>query len=103
MHFKPILAWTVSDVAGFALITTFFIGLLLWIVAVVRHRAKLRAEENKQRIEKAIRIVRETAPELACRSAARERLHHDGDEKGQDQISSDRRGKAQSSISLLTP
>jgi hypothetical protein len=31
----------------------------------------------------------------------RERLQHDGDKKGQDQISSDRKAKAQSSISVL--
>ena len=66
MHFLPISAWTVGDVAVFALIITIFsIGLVLYVVGVVRHWAKLRAEENKRRREEAIRIVRETAPELA--------------------------------------
>ena len=67
MHFLPISAWTVGDVAVFALIITIFsIGLVLYVVGVVRHWAKLRAEENKRRREEAIRIVRETAPELAA-------------------------------------
>jgi hypothetical protein len=66
MHFKSISAWTVNDVAVFALIAIFSIGLVLYVVGVVRHWAKLRAEENKRRREEAIRIVRETAPELAA-------------------------------------
>jgi hypothetical protein len=66
MHFKPISAWTANDVALFALITIFSIGLVLSVVGVVRHWAKLRAEENTRRREEAIRIVRETAPELAA-------------------------------------
>jgi hypothetical protein len=66
MHFKPISAWTVNDVALFATIAIFSIGLVLYVVGVVRHWARLRAEENKRRIEEAIRTVRETAPELAA-------------------------------------
>jgi restriction system protein len=66
MHFKAISAWTVSDVATGAAVAIFSIWLVLGVVGAVRHWARLRAEENKRRREKAISIVRETAPELAA-------------------------------------
>jgi hypothetical protein len=66
VHFKPISAWTESDVGLFVIIAFFSIGLVLRVVGAVRHWAKLRAEENKRRREEAIRIVRENAPELAA-------------------------------------
>jgi hypothetical protein len=37
----------------------------------------------------------------SAQKPTRERLQHDGNKKGQDQISSDRKAKAQSSISVL--
>jgi hypothetical protein len=39
----------------------------------------------------------------SAQKPSRERLQHDSDKKGQDQISGDRKAKAQSSISVLTP
>jgi Restriction endonuclease len=66
LHFKPISAWTVNDVALFAIIAIFSIGLVLRVVGELRTRARRRAEEDKRRREEAIRIVRETAPELAA-------------------------------------
>jgi hypothetical protein len=47
-------------------VAIFSIGLVLYVLSIVRQFAKLRAEENKRRREEAIRIVRETAPELAA-------------------------------------
>jgi hypothetical protein len=66
MHFQPISAWTVSDVALFAIIAIFSIGLVLRVVGQLRTWARRRAEEDKRRTEEAIRIVRENAPELAA-------------------------------------
>jgi hypothetical protein len=66
LHFKPISAWTVTDVALFAIIAIFSIGLVAWVVGELRTWTRRRAEEDKRRREEAIRIVRETAPELAA-------------------------------------
>jgi hypothetical protein len=59
-----------SSFALFALIAIFSIGLVVWVVVELRSAlttwARRRAEEDKRRREEAVRIVRESAPELAA-------------------------------------
>ena len=58
------------DFALFALIAIFSIGLVIWVGRELRSAfttwARRRAEEDKRRREEAIRIARESAPELAA-------------------------------------